>query len=136
MKKAILVIVAAALFGTAAAQKPVTVSQEPANEQIFTVVEQEPEYPGGMEALYQFLAANVKYPKDAREENVQGRVIVSFVIEKDGSVTNIKVVKSPDERLSQEAVRVIESMPKWKPGKAQGKKVRVQFSLPINFKLD
>lgn len=107
-------------------------------DKVFVKVDTDPEYPGGMEALYQFIAANVQYPADCKAERVQGKVFVSFVIETSGSISDIKVVRDPDpkKRLGQEAVRVVKKMPKWKPGKQNGKKVRVQYTLPFNFTLD
>lgn len=101
--------------------------------QIFTVVEKDPEYPGGMEALYQFLAANLKYPQGDTECN--GKVYVTFVIEKDGTVDNIKILRDPCPKLGtgEEVMRVVKLMPKWKPGYVDGKPVRVQYNLPIMF---
>ena len=100
------------------------------------VVEDMPEYPGGMEAMMKFVAENLKYPEQMQKEKVEGRVLLSFVIEKDGSVTNIEEVKSPHPVLTEEAIRVVKLMPKWKPGKQEGKEVRVQFNLPITFRLN
>ena len=100
------------------------------------VVEEMPEYPGGMEAMMKFVAENLKYPQQMQKEKVEGRVLLSFVVEKDGSVTNIEEVKSPHPDLTEEAIRVVKLMPKWKPGKQDGKEVRVQFNLPITFILN
>lgn len=116
---------------TSVARPSVSTEQE---ESIFTVVEQMPEYPGGMEALYQFLAANIKYP-GGPEDCVSGKVIVSFVIEKDGTVSDAKVVRKLHPAFDAEALRVVKLMPKWEPGRQEGKPVRVQFNLPINFNL-
>lgn len=102
---------------------------------IFTIVEQMPEFPGGMEALYQFLAANIKYP-GGPDDCVNGKVIVSFVIEKDGTVSDAKVVRKLHPAFDEEALRVVKLMPKWEPGRQEGKPVRVQFNLPINFSLN
>lgn len=102
---------------------------------IFTIVEQMPEFPGGMEALYQFLAANIKYP-GGPDDCVNGKVIVSFVIEKDGTVSDAKVVRKLHPAFDEEALRVVKLMPKWEPGRQDGKPVRVQFNLPINFSLN
>ena len=102
---------------------------------IFTIVEQMPEFPGGMEALYQFLAANIKYP-GTKDVSVVGKVIVSFVIEKDGTVSDAKVVRKLHPAFDEEALRVVKLMPKWEPGRQDGKPVRVQFNLPINFSLN
>lgn len=103
--------------------------------EIFTVVEEDPEFPGGQQALYQYIAANVNYPQQAKEQGVTGRVFVSFVVERDGSISNIKSVKCPNQLLCDEAVRVVQSMPRWKPGRQRGKRVRVQYMLPFNFTL-
>ncbi len=102
---------------------------------IFTIVEQMPEFPGGMEALYQFLAANIKYP-GTKDVCVSGKVFVTFVIEKDGTVSDAKVVRKLHPAFDEEALRVVKLMPKWKPGQQDGKPVRVQFNLPINFSLN
>lgn len=103
--------------------------------QIFTVVENEPEFPGGMEALYKYLAQNIKYPQLARENNITGKVYVTFVVEKDGSIANPKVLRDIGGGCGAEAIRVVKAMPKWTPGKQRGKAVRVQFNLPVNFNL-
>ncbi len=109
--------------------------EEVVEEQIFTVVENDPEFPGGMEALYKYLAQNIKYPQLARDNNITGRVYVTFVVEKDGSIANPKVLRDIGGGCGQEAIRVVKSMPKWTPGKQRGKAVRVQFNLPVNFSL-
>jgi TonB family protein len=105
------------------------------NADAFDVVEQMPTFPGGEVALLQFLNANVHYPEVAEENGIQGRVIVSFVVERDGTVTNAEVVKSVDPLLDKEAVRVIRSMPRWKPGIQDGKPVRVKYTTPVTFRL-
>ena len=103
---------------------------------VFDVVEQMPKFPGGDAALMQFLSSNIKYPKDAMEAKVQGRVVASFVVEKDGSVTNVKIVKSVIPSLDEEAMRVINAMPKWVPGMQKGKAVRVKYTIPISFRME
>ena len=103
--------------------------------EVFSVVEVEPEFPGGVEALYKYLAENIKYPVLAKEKGTQGRVYVTFVVEKDGSVTDAKVLRGVSEEVDAEALRVINAMPKWKPGMQQGVPVRVQYNIPIVFKL-
>lgn len=102
---------------------------------IFDIVEVMPEFPGGEKALFQWLAENIKYPGICAEQGIQGRVYAQFVVDKDGSITDIKVVRSPDPYLSQEAIRVLANMPKWKPGMQRDKPVRVKFSIPIMFRL-
>ena len=94
-----------------------------------------PSFPGGPSALNQYLSSNVKYPVVAQENGVQGRVVVSFVVERDGSITDVKVVRSVDPSLDREASRVVSSMPKWIPGKQNGSPVRVKYNVPVSFKL-
>ncbi|MBQ8486758.1 MAG: energy transducer TonB [Prevotella sp.] len=102
---------------------------------IFEVVEQMPSFPGGDAALMQFLSKNIKYPVVAEENGIQGRVIATFVVERDGSITDVKVVKSVDPSLDKEAIRVLKSMPKWIPGKQNGSAVRVKYTVPVTFRL-
>ena len=102
---------------------------------VFDVVEQMPSFPGGPQALLQYLNNNVKYPVVAQENGVQGRVVISFVVEKDGSVTDVQVAKSVDPSLDKEAQRVVKSMPHWIPGKQNGSAVRVKYVVPVSFKL-
>lgn len=112
-----------------------TDEEEAEANQIFTVVEQEPEFPGGTKALMEYISKNLRYPAFAAENGIQGRVTLSFVVEKDGSVTDIQEMRSPSEDLTKEAKRVVQSMPKWKPGKQRGKPVRVKYMLPVTFRL-
>ena len=116
---------------------PVKIEQEEEEEdvQIFTVVENDPEFPGGMEALYKYLRDNIKYPQLARDNNITGKVYVTFVVERDGSIANPRVLKDIGGGCGAEAIRVVKSMPKWSPGKQRGKAVRVQFNLPVSFNL-
>ncbi len=109
--------------------------EEIGEEEIFQVVEDQPEFPGGMSQLYVYLQKNVKYPPIAKESGIQGRVFVNFVVEKDGSISNVKVLRGIGGGCDEEAIRVVKSMPKWKPGKQRGKPVRVSFNLPIKFTL-
>ena len=102
---------------------------------VFDVVEQMPSFPGGQSALMQYLQSNVKYPVVAQENGVQGRVVVSFVVERDGSITDVQVVRSVDPSLDSEAQRVVRSMPKWIPGKQNGQAVRVKYNVPVSFRL-
>ena len=115
---------------------PVEVEEEEVEEQqIFQVVEEMPEFPGGMGECMKFLAKNIKYPTVAQENGVQGRVIVQFVVNSDGSIVDPQVVKPVNPYLDKEALRVVSAMPKWKPGEQRGKKVRVRFTLPVTFRL-
>lgn len=106
-----------------------------AQDELFLVVEKNPEFPGGMSELMNFLSTNIKYPADCEEAGIQGRVIVTFVVEKDGSVSEPTVIKSVHKSMDEEAVRVISMMPKWVPGEQRGKQVRVKFTLPIIFRM-
>jgi len=112
------------------------VEEEEPEDVVFKIVESMPEFPGGAQAMFKYLSENVKYPVIAQENGIQGRVICQFTVNKDGSIVDIVVVRSAgDESLNKEAIRVIKSMPKWKPGKQRGKPVRVNYTLPVNFKL-
>lgn len=102
---------------------------------VFDVVEQMPSFPGGNAALMAYLSNNVKYPVVAQENGVQGRVIVSFVVERDGSITDVTIVRSVDPSLDREAQRVVRSMPHWNPGKQNGSAVRVKYNVPVSFRL-
>ena len=115
--------------------EPVVEEEEPVEEEIFQVVENMPEFPGGMGALMKFLGKNIKYPTIAQENGVQGRVIVQFVVNKDGTIVDPVVVRSVDPYLDKEALRVVKAMPKWKPGMQRGKTVRVKYTVPVTFKL-
>ena len=116
---------------------PVAVEEEEPEEQtIFEVVEQMPEFPNcGMAGLMQYLSKNIKYPTIAQENGTQGRVTVQFVVNKDGSIVDAKVLRGVDPYLDKEAVRVIMGMPKWKPGMQRGKPVRVKYTVPVMFRL-
>lgn len=109
--------------------------QEEVTEEIFVVVEEQPEFPGGQAAMMKFLSDNIKYPVIAQENGIQGRVICNFVVERDGSITDVQVVRGVDPSLDKEAVRVIQQMPRWTPGKQRGQAVRVRFTLPVVFRL-
>lgn len=133
MKKLILMLLmAGCCLMTANAQKTV-VSQT--NQKVFDTVEQMPEYPGGMQAMIEFLQTNMKYPEDAAKQKVEGRVMVQFVVETDGSVSDVHVAKQVFPSLDAEAVRVVQAMPKWTPGKEKGRVVRVKYLLPIVFRM-
>lgn len=116
---------------------PVQVEQEEevAEDEIFIVVEEDPEFPGGLEALNKYLAENIKYPQLAKENNITGRVYVTFVVEKNGTVANVKVLRDIGGGCGAEAVRVVKAMPKWKPGKQRGQPVRTQYNVPVGFYL-
>jgi len=117
-------------------QAPVEIQEEEEEDNVvFVIVENKPEFPGGDAALMKYIAESIKYPVIAQENGIQGRVICQFVVNKDGSIVDINVVRSVDPSLDKEAIRVIKSMPKWKPGKQRGKAVRVKFTLPIVFRL-
>ena len=102
---------------------------------IFTVVEQMPMYPGGDAALMGYLRDNIKYPTVAAENGVQGRVVVGFVVERDGSITDVNILRGVDPSLDREAMRVVKSMPRWNPGKQNGSAVRVKYQVPVSFRL-
>ena len=116
-------------------QVQVEQEEEEKEDEIFQVVEQDPEYPGGIEALYKYIQSNIKYPQLAKENNITGRVFVTFVVEKDGSVSNVKAARDIGGGCGAEAVRVVKSMPKWTPGKQRDKAVRAAYTLPVNFNL-
>lgn len=105
------------------------------DDQIFDFLEEMPEFPGGETEMMKFLSKNVVYPTIASENGIQGRVMVGFVVERDGSVSDVKVLRGVDPSLDKEAVRVVKSMPKWKPGMQTGKPVRCRFTIPVNFRL-
>ena len=113
--------------------EPVKPKEE--ENKVFDVVEQMPSFPGGMAALMAYLQKSIKYPPVAEENGIQGRVVCTFVVERDGSVTDVRVAKSVDPSLDKEAVRVVSAMPKWIPGKQNGQSVRVKYTLPVTFRL-
>jgi len=114
----------------------VEVEEEESDEVFqFAVIDDKPEFPGGMAKLMEYLGKNIKFPKIAEDHGVQGRVFIQFVINKVGKVTNVEVVRGVDPYLDKEALRVVKAMPSWKPGKQRGKAVKVSYIVPINFKL-
>ena len=119
------------------AKEDIKAPEPPKQEEnkIFTVVEQMPMYPGGDAALMQYLSSNIHYPAVAAENGVQGRVVVGFVVERDGSITDVNVMRSVDPSLDREAVRVVKNMPRWTPGKQNGSAVRVKYQVPVTFRL-
>ena len=135
MKK-ILVALMLVISSMSMMAQSANVATEIEEEEIFMVVDKAPEYPGGMEAMMKFLSENTKYPVIAKEKGIEGRVICQFVVEKDGSISNVTVLRtSGDTSLDSEAVRVISTMPKWKPGILREKAVRVKYAIPISFYL-
>ena len=113
------------------------IDEKPKEEEtkVFDVVEQMPSFPGGDTELMKFLSTHIKYPVVAEENGIQGRVIATFVVERDGSISDVKVIKSVDPSLDKEAIRVLKSMPKWIPGRQNGSAVRVKYTVPVTFKL-
>ena len=111
------------------------VTEAPVEEEVFDMVEQAPQFPGGQAELMAWLGKNIRYPVIAQENGIQGRVICQFVVGSDGSVRDIKVMRGVDASLDKEAVRVIQSMPKWIPGRQNGKAVSVRYTLPVTFRL-
>lgn len=105
------------------------------DDEVFHFVEVQPEFPGGMDSMYAYIVKNLKYPEKAKAEGIEGRVFVTFTIEKDGSVSNVKILRGIGGGCDEAAKEVVEKMPKWKPGTQRGKPVRVQFNLPIKFEL-
>ncbi len=109
----------------------------PDENKVFTVVEQQPEFPGGQGAMYKWIGENLKYPSEARSNGLQGKVIMQFTVEKDGSISSVKIIRDGVGGGSgDEAARVVKKMPRWKPGRQNGKSVRVQYTLPVTFKLE
>ncbi|MFA9391644.1 MAG: energy transducer TonB [Prolixibacteraceae bacterium] len=103
--------------------------------EVFIIVEDMPEFPGGELALRKWIGSNIKYPVIAAENGIQGKVYVTFVVDKDGSISNARIARGVDPSIDQEALRVVNNLPKWKPGKQRGKPVRVSYTVPINFQL-
>jgi protein TonB len=114
----------------------IVVEEKVVVDEIFDVVEEQPEYPGGIQELYNFIGKNFKYPEMARAANVQGKVYVQFVVGKDGSIGDVKILRGLGSGLDEEATRVVKMMPKWKAGKQRGKEVKVRYNLPIVCKLN
>ena len=119
-----------------ATKKNMESTSKPSEDVIYSLVNQSPKYPGGDAGLFQWLRQHIKYPRIARENNIEGKVYVGFVVETDGSITNVDVKRGIGSGCNDEAVRVISSMPKWTPGFKDGKAVRVAYTLPIIFKLE
>lgn len=115
---------------------PQPVSAQEEDDSVFTAVEEHPQFPGGEKARKRYLQENITYPKSARKEGAQGTVYITFIIEKDGSITNVEILRGIHDDIDQEAIRVVKAMPKWIPGTQRGEPVRVQFNMPIRFLLD
>ena len=133
MKKFIIMALMA-VFGltTVSAQKTVVAKK---NQKVFDVVEQMPEYPGGQAALFEYLSKNIKYPADAEKKKVEGKVFVTFVVDTDGKITDVSLMRKVFPSLDAEAIRVISAMPNWIPGRQKGQAVRVKYTVPIMFRL-
>lgn len=110
-------------------------SEVSTDDAVFVVVEEQAMFPGGMEAMYDYIGKNLKYPELAKEKDIQGRVFVNFIVERDGSITNVKCLRGIGGGCDEAAMEVVKNMPKWQPAKQRGKEVRCQFNLPINFEL-
>ena len=113
-----------------------TVATQADTGRIFRIVEKMPEFPGGTKALLHYLATNIKYPAEARKANIQGRVFIQFIVEKDGSISHVRVLKGIGHGCDKESVAVVKNMPRWIPGYQKGKPVRVEYNLPIKFSLE
>jgi len=133
MKKIILTF--SLLLFIIGAKAQLTDSARNSNDMVFTSVEHQPEYPGGISQFYKFLVKNLRYPAAARENNTQGRVIVTIVVEKDGSLSQVKVVRGIGDGCDEEAVRLVKLSSPWKPGMQNGHAVRVMYSVPVSFTL-
>lgn len=116
-------------------ENPVMPAEEPIDEPLILVPEIAPEFPGGINALMNFIARNIRYPEMAREQMIQGRVYLSFIVEKDGSVSSIELLRGIGGGCDEEAIRVVNAMPAWQPGRQNGRAVRVAYNLPIRFSL-
>jgi protein TonB len=110
-------------------------SEVSVDDEVFVVVEEQAEFPGGLDSMYAYIVKNLKYPELAKEKGIEGRVFISFIIEKDGSISNVKILRGIGGGCEEAAVEMIKNMPKWKPAKQRGKPVRCQFNLPIKFEL-
>lgn len=135
MKRIALTLISLLFILTVKAQKSDTLNGPAADTLIFTSVQQEPEFPAGIDNFYRFLMMNIHYPARARQHNIQGRVILTMVIEKDGSLSRVKVVRGIGDGCDEESIRVIKLSSPWKPGMQNGRPVRVAYSIPISFRL-
>jgi protein TonB len=135
MKKILFTIAAALMFLAAKAQQPDTANRSTADTSIYTDVQQLPTFPGGMAKFYYFLSRVIRYPANSRENNIQGKVTIAMVVEKNGSLSHLKVAQHLADDIDKEALRVMALCPKWNPGMQNGKAVRTAFSVPISFTL-
>ena len=138
MKKRIFIfsVLWAMMFIASAQEVNVSSTKEADDDRIYDIVEVNAEFPGGDEAMYKWLSENIKYPTAAREKGISGRVYAQFVVNRDGSIVDIEILRSPDISLSKETKRLLKKMPKWKPATQGGKPVRCNFRLPIKFNLN
>ncbi|MFA6863727.1 MAG: energy transducer TonB, partial [Dysgonamonadaceae bacterium] len=123
------------VFRLVSKDKDSTVVPDESSDDLFVVVEKQPEFPGGMQALMEFIGDSIRYPKESIENGIQGRVITNFIIHKDGSISDINITEGIDPLLDAEAIRMISTMPKWKPGMQRGKAVNVRYTLPVVYRL-
>lgn len=135
MKRVLLILALLFTYVMVNAQSNTGSKEKTSNEKIYDVVEIPPSFPGGQAALLAWIASHVNYPQKAMESRIEGRIIVGFVIECDGSVSQAKIIRSVDPLLDDEAIRVVMGMPKWTPGRQNGKNVRVKYNVPVNFRL-
>lgn len=135
MKRVLLILALLFTYVMVNAQSNTGSKEKTSNEKIYDVVEMPPSFPGGQAALLAWIASHVNYPQKAMESRIEGRIIIGFVIECDGSVSQAKIIRSVDPLLDDEAIRVVMGMPKWTPGRQNGKNVRVKYNVPVNFRL-
>ncbi len=121
--------------GSISFAQEIEVKEEPLEEDVYTIVENMPEFPGGQEAMFNHIKENIVYPTEAKEKGIEGKVYVNFTVNEDGSIGNVKVIRGVHPLLDNESVRVVKSFPKWTPGKQKGKLVRVSYNLPITFRM-
>jgi len=134
MKTTLFVLFSFLAIGVGAQEKDSV--KTPVQEQTFTFADEMPQFPGGDQKMYEFISQNTVYPDSAKKHGIEGRVVVRFIVKKDGSISDPQIMKSASHGLNEEAIRVVKLMPKWTPGKQNGKPVSVYFMLPIQFKLD
>lgn len=135
MKRVLFILALLFTYVMVNAQSNTGSKEKTSNEKIYDVVEMPPSFPGGQAALLAWIASHVNYPQKAMESRIEGRILVGFVIECDGSVSQAKIIRSVDPLLDDEAIRVVMGMPKWTPGRQNGKNVRVKYNVPVNFRL-